>query len=60
MHIQLLIKNIDCIENIKVKAMSKDYQNHCYFMFVIIQVKENLLCIHTNNWLLKALPKTHI
>ncbi len=41
--------------------MSKDKrQNHCYFLFVATQVEENLFRIHTNEWLLKALPGARI
>ena len=29
-------------------------------MFLIIQVEENLLCIHINKWLVKTFPKTRI
>ena len=29
-------------------------------MFVTTQVEENLLCIHSDKWLIKVLPKAHI
>ncbi len=61
MHIQALIKSTDCTKSVEIQAMSKDNcQDHRYFLFVAPQVEENLLCIHTDEWLLKALPGARI
>ena len=61
MHIQASIKNTDRTKFVKIQAMSKDNrQDHRYFLFVATQVEENLLRIHTDEWLLKALPKARI
>ena len=61
MHIQASIKSTDSTKSVKIQAMSKDNrQDHRYFLFVATQVEENLLRIHTDEWLLKALPKARI
>ena len=61
MHIQASIKSTDSIMSVKIQAMSKNnWQDHCYDLFVMTQFEENLLCIHIDEWLFKALPKAHI
>ncbi len=61
MHIQASIKRTDGTKSVKIQAMSKDNrQDHRYFLFVATQVEENLLRIHTDEWLLKALPGARI
>ncbi len=61
MHIQESIKSTDPTKSVKIQAISKDNrQDHRYFLFVATQVEENLLRIHTDEWLLKALPGARI
>ncbi len=48
-------------KSIKIQAMSKDNcQDHRYFLLIATQVEENLLRIHTDEWLLKALQEARI
>lgn len=55
------VKNTNRIQFVKIQAILKDnWQNYRYFLYIAIQVKENLLCIYTDKQLLKVLPKAHI
>lgn len=60
-HLQASLKASNQTKEIDIRAMSRDNRkDHRYFMFVTSQAQEDILRVHSDEWLFRAFPKAQI